>query len=150
MLGVAHRLIHSLLSANMADAGYDLTATEVIVLVHLLDNDGMTQVEIGEMLTCDKTATTRLVDSLECQGLARRVHDREDRRRNKVFMTEAGLTAIRNAKPVAQKTLQQALKGIDKVDVETCKRVLQRVIENVGGESSGSGRSRRTRHRNRE
>ena len=39
---------------------------------------------------------------------------------------------------------------IDKVDVETCKRVLQRVIENVGGESSGPGRSRRTRHRNRE
>jgi len=131
LLGLASRLLRDRLSANLAEAGYQLTATESIVMAHLHHHEGLTQREIGDLIERDRTATTRLVDSLESQRLVRRVHDRKDRRCNKVFLTKTGLRTVREAQHLMKMTLIEALNGAGETQITACERVLEQVIENL-------------------
>ncbi|HEX9056581.1 MAG TPA: MarR family transcriptional regulator [Ktedonobacterales bacterium] len=68
-----------------------LTITRFWALVHLEPPEGRTMAELAQLLLCDKSNVTALVDKLEEHGLAMRVRGKAgDRRFTSVVLTEEG------------------------------------------------------------
>ncbi|MGL5435489.1 MAG: MarR family winged helix-turn-helix transcriptional regulator [Lachnospiraceae bacterium] len=68
---------------------YNLTAAEQPFFAVLQKCDGVTQDELSALISVDKSATARTVKSLEEKGYVTRVQDEQDKRQNRVFLTEA-------------------------------------------------------------
>ncbi|MFF0494431.1 MarR family winged helix-turn-helix transcriptional regulator [Nocardia sp. NPDC004068] len=80
-LGKLHKAIH-------AEVGTSLR--EHWVLTHLAERSEISQQEMAEALSIDRSEVVRLIDALEKAGLVTRTRDPEDRRRYRLAITAAG------------------------------------------------------------
>lgn len=70
---------------------FGLTLTQYWALVHLKSEDGRSLSELADLLICDKSNITSLVDKLEARGLAERKPGKNgDRRYIRVVLTPQG------------------------------------------------------------
>jgi DNA-binding MarR family transcriptional regulator len=70
---------------------FGLTVTQYWALVHLEDEEGRSLSELANLLICDKSNVTSIVDKLEAAGLAERKHGKAgDRRYTRVVLTQQG------------------------------------------------------------
>ena len=70
---------------------FGLTLTQYWALVHLKNEEGRTLSELADLLICDKSNVTSLVDRLEKSGLAERKSGKNgDRRYIRVVLTPQG------------------------------------------------------------
>jgi len=97
-----HRLIHDIYV--LLDDGdrrvledTRLTPLEFAVLQRLDMQQGRRLTDIGAELLCVKSTITRLVDRLEEAGLVLRTPDPDDRRAQRVLLTERGATVRADA-----------------------------------------------------
>lgn len=71
---------------------YTLTIPHYWALVHLGSRDGRTMVDLAQLLLCDKSNVTAIVDKLEERNWVRRVRGKAgDRRFTQVVLTDEGL-----------------------------------------------------------
>jgi DNA-binding MarR family transcriptional regulator len=108
-----------------------VTIEQWSVLYHLWKEDGLSQQELCNRSFRDKPSITRLVDNLEKLKLVKRVASKDDRRINLIYLTEASKTLQDLTLNMANQTLNEALEGVSKEDVELCKSVLQKVYDNL-------------------
>src|SRR4029079_3691598 len=79
------------------------TRAQWIVLFRLRDQEGLSQVDLADVLELQPISLVRLLDRLVEHGLLERRHDPKDRRANRLFLTPAGkqlvdeLDSLRNA-----------------------------------------------------
>jgi DNA-binding MarR family transcriptional regulator len=66
------------------------TRAQWVVLFRLREQEGLSQVDLAEVLELQPISLVRLLDRLVEQGLVQRRHDPKDRRANRLFLTEAG------------------------------------------------------------
>src|SRR5437588_3138626 len=67
---------------------FGLTLTQYWALVHLEDEEGRSLSELADLLICDKSNVTSIVDKFEESGLAERKRGKEgDRRYIRVVLT---------------------------------------------------------------
>jgi DNA-binding MarR family transcriptional regulator len=59
------------------------------------------------------------------------VPSKDDRRINLIYLTEAAKTLQEQTMEMANQTLNEALDGVSKEDIELCKAVLQKVYDNL-------------------
>ncbi|MGV3529973.1 MAG: MarR family winged helix-turn-helix transcriptional regulator [Flavisolibacter sp.] len=131
--GKASTAIARRLQRKLNHASVNLTIEQWSILYHLWKQDGMTQQELCEASFRDKPSITRLVDNLEKLGLVNRVTDENDRRSNRIFLTDDARKLEEKTMKLAEDTLNEALKGVPAEHVEISKQVLQMVYENLSG-----------------
>lgn len=68
---------------------YNLSAAEQPFFMALQSYEGLTQEELTAIVCVDKAATARAVKSLEEKGYLIRIQDKQDRRQNRIYATEA-------------------------------------------------------------
>jgi len=129
--GMASTALARRLQKNFKQAGIEITIEQWSVLYHLWKEDGISQQELCVRTFRDKPSITRLVDNLEKLKLVKRVPSKNDRRINLVFLTEAAQALQAQTMDMANQTLNEALEGVSKNDIELCKAVLQRVYDNL-------------------
>jgi DNA-binding MarR family transcriptional regulator len=83
--------------ANAQLAALELDTRHYTVLAVLAAGGGSSQRTIADTLGLDRATVVALVDTLESQGLARRVRSREDRRANAVELTPKGRRLLKRA-----------------------------------------------------
>ncbi|WP_315720705.1 MULTISPECIES: MarR family transcriptional regulator [unclassified Bradyrhizobium] len=66
------------------------TRAQWVVLFRLRAQEGLSQVDLAEVLELQPISLVRLLDRLVEQGLLERRHDPRDRRANRVYLTAAG------------------------------------------------------------
>src|SRR6185312_3267274 len=66
------------------------TRAQWIVLYRLREQEGLSQVDLAEVLELQPISLVRLLDRLVEQGLLERRHDPRDRRANRLFLTASG------------------------------------------------------------
>lgn len=66
------------------------TRAQWVVLFRLRAHEGMSQVDLAEVLELQPISLVRLLDRLVEQGLLERRHDPRDRRANRLHLTAAG------------------------------------------------------------
>jgi DNA-binding MarR family transcriptional regulator len=111
--------------------GLNLTIEQWSVLYHLWKEDGKSQQELCNATFRDKPSITRLVDNLERSGLVKRVPSENDKRINKIHLTEQALLLHEQTMLLAEETLNEALEGVPEEHIDLCKEVLQKVYDNL-------------------
>jgi DNA-binding MarR family transcriptional regulator len=82
-------------NAHLEPLGLDTRHYTVLAVVAA--GGGSSQRTIADTLGLDRATVVALVDTLESQGLARRVRSRDDRRANAVELTRKGRRALQRA-----------------------------------------------------
>jgi len=129
--GKASTAIARRLQKNFKLANLDITIEQWSVLYHLYKEDGLSQQQLCDATFRDKPSITRLVDNLEKLKLVRRVASKEDRRINKIYITEAAQKLQEQTMELANQTLNEALTGVTNGQIEIAKEVLQMVYDNL-------------------
>lgn len=129
--GMASTAVARRLQKHFRQAGLDITIEQWSILYHLWKHDGLSQQELCNRTFRDKPSITRLVDNLERQRLVQRVPSKEDRRINLVYLTDAARALQDQTIDLANQTMDEALVGVNKSDIEVVKNVLQQVYDNL-------------------
>ena len=126
------RLVHGRLLENFKDSGHvDVKLDHWRVLIHIWSYEGLCQNELSLNADKNQTYITRILDLLESRHLVVRIPHQMDRRAKQLYLTPQGRKLMQQLIEVAQKTLGEALEGIDQNDYEICHRVLARVQTNL-------------------
>ena len=129
--GMASTAVARRLQKNFRQAGLDITIEQWSILYHLWKEDGLSQQELCNRTFRDKPSITRLIDNLEKQELVKRVASKEDRRINRVFLTELAKQLQDKTIQLANQTMDEALVGVNREEIEVVKLVLQQVYDNL-------------------
>jgi len=78
--------------------GLDLTQKQTATLWLINANPGVSQVSVAEALGMDRATMMAVTDRLEERGLLLRKRSTVDRRRQELYLTPAGQSALRKAK----------------------------------------------------
>jgi DNA-binding MarR family transcriptional regulator len=82
------RLLRNYIDHRAKERG--TTRAQWIVLFRLRQNEGLSQVDLADVLELQPISLVRLLDRLVEHGLLERRHDPKDRRANRLFLTTKG------------------------------------------------------------
>ncbi len=129
--GMASTAVARRLQKNFRLAGLEITIEQWSVLYHLWKQDGLSQQELCVRTFRDKPSITRLIDNLEKQKLVKRMPSKDDRRINLVCLTEPAKLLQDKTIELANQTMDEALVGVNKSEIEIVKQVFQKVYDNL-------------------
>ncbi len=135
--GVANTALARRLQRYFRENNIDLTVEQWSVLVHLWKEDGVSQQDLANKTYRDKPSMTRLVDNLERTGLVTRKASPDDRRINRIFLTEDAKALRDKTMALANQTLLDGLEGVSAEDIEVTRKVLTQVYENLSLVTAG-------------
>ncbi len=104
------------------------------VLVDLWATDGLRQQELAISLIKDKGTIARSLDMLESKGMVERRADPEDKRTNRIFLTEMGRRMREELLQASCEVMAQSVEGIPADELHICREVLQRMYGNLNAE----------------
>lgn len=133
---VAATAVQRRLQRHFREAGLEITVEQWSVLYHLWKEDSLSQQELCNKTHRDKPSITRLVDNLEKQGLVERKASEGDRRVNRICLTNSARKLQDTTIDLANKTMAEALEDVSKEEIETVKKVFQKVYDNLTKEQA--------------
>lgn len=107
------------------------TRAQWIVLFRLRQQEGLSQVDLADVLELQPISLVRLLDRLVEHGLLERRHDPKDRRANRLFLTESGrqlvddLDSLRD--DIATEVLQDASPDALQASLDTLCDIKDRI-----------------------
>ena len=105
----------------------------VPLMAYILEHPGCTQGEVAAWLYISAASVATSCKRLEKEGLLERRVDPGNRRKNQLFVTEAGETLTREKRAMLDRVNALAYEGIDESDRAAFVRVLDRILDNLGG-----------------
>jgi MarR family transcriptional regulator, transcriptional regulator for hemolysin len=111
--------------------GRGTTRAQWIVLFRLREQEGLSQVDLADVLELQPISLVRLLDRLVEHGLLERRHDPRDRRANKLFLTSVGrqlvddLDSLRTS--IAENVLQDVATDRIQTSLETLRDIKERI-----------------------
>lgn len=117
------------LNNKLQEANIDLPHSQFVVLRCIYYRDGLSQLEISNLLFKDAAAIKRTIDNLEKKGYIerRQVHSQK----NNVFITEQGSAVLPEAFKIAEGVIGTALKSFDENEVQKLMAALNIIHENI-------------------
>lgn len=125
------RLIENKLKINFDKKNLEITPQQWSVLTFLWNMDGIFQQKIADSFSKDKTSMTRLLNNMEKNGLITRKSDSRDKRNKRIYLTEKSRLLKEESIKIAEKTLIDALEGIDHEQLKISKSVLKKINQNL-------------------
>lgn len=129
--GMASTAIARRLQKNFRQEGITITIEQWSVLYHLWKQDGISQQELCLATFRDKPSITRLLDNLEKLEMVVRKPSPTDKRSKLIMLTETARGLQEKTMNIAAMTLNEALEGVAATDLESAKKVLQQVYDNL-------------------
>jgi len=115
----------------------NMTFPQFAALTALSQKDGITQRELAETVDTDATTVMVLCDSLEKKGWLRRQPDPNDRRVNRLVLTDSGKDAFATAYPLVRAGYEHVLGETRGNELRTAVKVLERLYRNAKELHSG-------------
>lgn len=113
----------------------DLTKEQMIVLKKLHDKDGLNQNELAFLVLRDKSSLARLLRKMEQKNYISRTQCDDDKRCNKVYLTDLGKDVFAKTKPIIKQIIQTIEKGITPEEKQTIISILKKIQSNFGEQS---------------
>jgi len=107
------------------------TRAQWIVLFRLRQQEGLSQVDLAEVMELQPISLVRLLDRLVDQGLLERRPHPTDRRANQLYLTETGRRLVGDLDSLRDSIATEALRGTSAASLQTALDVLQQVKDNV-------------------
>ena len=132
------RLMRTVFDRRVRDIG--LTRAQWLVLTRLYRRPGASQTELAVMLEIDRASAGRMLDRMEKNGWVERRADSEDRRINRLYLTDDARRAHKAMWAIAEATVDDALAPLSERERDQFTRLAARVkaqLQNLAG-SNGS------------
>ncbi len=113
--------------------GRGTTRAQWIVLFRLRQQEGLSQVDLAEVLELQPISLVRLLDRLVEHGLIERRHDPRDRRANRVFLTASGRQLVDDLDSLRDSIASDVLQDIPAKAIETSLQTLIDIKERIKG-----------------
>ena len=131
---LSHKLAHALhVELDRRLKVHGVTLSQWKILIYLWRREGRSQVELQEQLGLERATITGLLQRMCLQGWVLRRTDPDDRRVQRVFLTERGRALEPVANSLVEEVNNQALEGFSADEREFFIRLLMRALGNVEG-----------------
>ena len=107
------------------------TRAQWIVLFRLRDQEGLSQVDLADVLELQPISLVRLLDRLVEHGLLERRHDPRDRRANRLFLTAGGRQLVDDLDGLRDAIAADALRDIPAASIETTLETLRDIKDRI-------------------
>ncbi len=124
------RLMRTIFDRRVKALG--LTRPQWLALVRLKRRPGASQSELAEMMEIERAPAGKIVDRLEERGWLERRPDPEDRRINRIFLTDLGEKVHATIWPIAQTTAADAWGDLSGGEIARLTQLLARVKTRLG------------------
>ena len=101
------------------------------VLAVLSRNGEQRQIDLAQMTSIEVSTLSRIVARLLRRGLITRARSRQDNREFSVALSASGKKLVRRLIPIARRQERKALGKIPARDLETARRVLRAMYDNL-------------------
>ncbi len=132
LAGLASRLLSNTLGKRFLEAGIEMTAEQWGAILLLLNDNAMTQGQLGKRLYLEKSSASRLVKGLERRGWVVRTKSPGDNRQKRVSPTPRALETAERCAVIARAILEEAQHGMTEDEQLVCRSFLSRIIANLG------------------
>jgi len=117
------------------------TRAQWIVLFRLRQQEGLSQVDLADVLELQPISLVRLLDRLVEHGLLERRHDPKDRRANRLFLTAAGRQLVDDLDSLRDAIATDVLQDVPASAIETSLKVLRDIKERIKSVGERSGKT---------
>ena len=107
------------------------TRAQWIVLFRLREQEGLSQVDLADVLELQPISLVRLLDRLVEQGLVERRSDPRDRRANRLFLTAAGRQLADDLDSLRDAIATDVFQGMPTATLETSLKALRDVKDRI-------------------
>jgi MarR family transcriptional regulator for hemolysin len=113
--------------------GRGTTRAQWIVLFQLRQQEGLSQVDLADVLELQPISLVRLLDRLVEHGLLERRPDPRDRRANRLFLTAGGRQLVDDLDSLRDAIATDVLQDIPAEAIETSLETLRDIKERIKG-----------------
>lgn len=113
--------------------GRGTTRAQWIVLFRLRQQEGLSQVDLADVLELQPISLVRLLDRLVEHGLLERRHDPRDRRANRLFLTASGRRLVDDLDSLRDSIAVDVLQDIPSASLQTSLDALKDIKERIKG-----------------
>ncbi|MEU6372818.1 MarR family transcriptional regulator [Streptomyces sp. NPDC046909] len=117
----------------MALAGVPLDRAAVAILRHIAESEPLRPGVLAVRLSVEASHVTRQLRQLERGGYVIRVADPDDRRAQRVQLTDEGLAAVARIRTVGRRYLEQALADWSEEDLRQLAALFHRLVDDFAG-----------------
>lgn len=112
-------------------APFNIAPEQNLVMMLLWEKDGLTQNDVAIRLDKDKTNIARMSYGLEQKGFIRRSNCPQDKRSQRLYLTEEGLKLKDFVIPIAEEFNRIVCNGITDEELIQVRKILSKMRENV-------------------
>ena len=128
---LVHALRRTVLNREREQLGQKLIP--VPLMAYVLEHPGCTQGEIASFLYISPASVATSCKRLEQEGLLERRVDPVNRRKNQLYVTGEGEELTLEKRAMLERVDERTFEGIGEADREVFSRVLDRMLDNLGG-----------------
>lgn len=127
-----NRLAHAMsLDLDRRLRAYDVTLSQWFVLKQLWRQEGKSQVDLQELLDLERATVNGLVQRMARAGLVQSKTDPDDRRVQRIFLTERGRALQKITLALEDEVNERVLKGFSDDERTFFIRLLARALHNA-------------------
>jgi DNA-binding MarR family transcriptional regulator len=130
-IGLTGTLSRKALRKTLRNSGLNLSPEQIAILNFLLENDKSSMQELSERSYRDNSTTTRIIDNLEKNNYVIRTNDPNDRRLNRIMITESGKDVIQKANEIAKNYIISVNHGLSEDEIKSMIITLQKIKSNI-------------------
>lgn len=123
--------IRNFMQKGLNEAAVDLTVDQWVVLEHLVQNKGISQIELGKITFKDPPTITRILDLVVAKGYIERKQSTSDRRKFVLVLTPLGEKIFQKANKIITDARKQAWENLSEEDYSALVRIMDTIYGNV-------------------
>lgn len=108
-----------------------ISRLEAVYIGCLKDNNGISLIELTNLVHFDKANTTRVISELVLKGLVTRKVNEKDTRKYKIYLTEKAKELEKFILNSKLKLNKIAFEGVSNKEKEVFEQTLEKIIENL-------------------
>lgn len=128
-ISLIHRQAAAFLTKEFNKFGFG--AGQYMFMIHLYKNDGISQEALSDLLNIDKGTTAKAIKKLEELQFVTRCKDSNDKRINRVFLTEKSYEIKDEFFEVLAKWENTLTKGLNEKELNEGLKLLEKLSTNV-------------------
>lgn len=131
MLGHTVKVMLKIMAERFSRYNMDITPEQIYVLVILNEENKLILQDIAEIMSKDKSAVFRQIESLEEKHLVARMRSPDDKRKKVLMLTKKGIKVLKKARKIQAEIIDEVTHGIEPAELDTFENVLQKIYGNA-------------------
>jgi len=110
---------------------YELGSGQYFFLINIYQNEGISQKDLTSLVKTDKATTAKALIKLEKHGYIYRITDNQDKRYNKLYLTQKGSEFMPTLMNILHNVTESFMDGIDSQRCNEMLETLNMILDNA-------------------